>query len=605
MRKGPIRVSRTKLVAGVATLVVVVLLGSWFSSGWRSASSEAARLRETPSRAAQQELSDVAMDLTSRLDRIRSKEDVRPYYHYQNLFHDPRGLSAGESVNPSPLAKETGDSLIEAHFQIDDTGLLSIPSINEELEQFSDQEHLADNKVILRRLRLATKELQGDQELVATTAGAMEPAAGALRPAGAAGEMSRQVQRQAPVQQQNFSNLAFAQNNAPNAVFLELEGRKKSKAGNVEEKSAAADEPVEVLTHGFIWKAATIGGRSELVAIRRVETPSGTLRQGFVIGTEQIAAWLAERSNASMNISLRQAPGSEPGLQSISVPALDSWHLSVDVGPVQALANSKAAGLHSEFLWRFAPTAIITALLLGLLIVTVSRAERLALERSQFAAAAAHELRTPLAGLQLYGDMLADGLGDETAKEKYARYISDEAQRLGRVVSNVLGISQMERKGISLQCKEANLSNATSLIVERMRPTLEQAGMTVELAITEDVFARFDEDSLSRILQNLLDNAEKYSRETQGRCVRITVETLSQHAMVQVADGGPGLSRSMRQQVFTPYRRNADADAPAGLGLGLALARSLAQQQGGELRVQDSPLGGVAFALQLPLPTSA
>ncbi len=604
MRKSPIRVSRTKLVAGVATLVVVVLLGSWFSSGWRGASSEAAILRETPVRAAQQELSEVAMALTSRLDRIRSKEDIRPYYHYQNLFHDPRGLSAGESVNPSPLAKETGDSLIEAHFQIDGTGLLSIPSINEELEQFSDQEHLADNKAILRRLRLATNELRGAHELVAAAAGAMEPA-GALEPAGAAGEMSQEVQRQAPVQQQNFSNLAFAQNNAPNAVFMELEGRKKSKAGDAEEKRALTDEPVEVLTHGFIWKAAAIGERRELVAIRRVETPSGTLRQGFVIGTEQIATWLAERSDTSMNIALRQTPGSEPGVQSISVPALDSWHLSVDVGPVQALANSNAAGLHSEFLWRFAPTAIVTALLLGLLIVTVSRAERLALERSQFAAAAAHELRTPLAGLQLYGDMLAEGLGDETAKEKYARHISDEAQRLGRVVSNVLGFSQMERKGISLDCRDANLANATSLIVERMRPTLEQAGMNVELAIDEDVFARFDEDALSRILQNLLDNAEKYSRGSESRCVRIAVDSLPQRAVVLVADGGPGLSRGMRQQVFKPYRRNAGADAPAGLGLGLALARSLAQQQGGELRVQDSPLGGVAFALELPLPRSA
>lgn len=591
--------SRTKLVALLALITLAVLLGSWFSSGWKSASSEAARLRETPARMAQQELSELAMSLASRLDRIRSSEDARPYYHYQNLFHDPTGLSAGQSIGPSPLARSTGDVLIEAHFQVDDTGRLTTPTINEELKQFSQQGKLADNETMLRKLRAAKNDLMSTPVLLASAATSSRTRNDAVMPSNDE-EPEMQQQIQAPPLQQNFSNQAFAQNAAPNSVFRELEGKKSATASETTE-TAADEQVIEVLTHGFVWKAARIHERTELVALRQVETPVGTLRQGFVIGEEELRSWLGERSPGLSAVSLSRVPATEERVHSIPVPALEDWYLSTDSHSAQIAANAQAAGVHAAFLWRFAPTAALSVLLLALLVVTVSRAERLARERSQFAAAAAHELRTPLAGLQLYGDMLAEGLGDRSAKEKYARHISDEAQRLGRVVSNVLGFSQMERNGITLHCKDASLSDSARSVVERMRPALEQAGLSIELRIQEDVRALYDDDALSRILQNLLDNAEKYSRGHEDRCVRVEVEKNSDVAVVRVSDSGPGLNRQMGQQMFKPFRRNVDEDGPAGLGLGLALARSLAQQQGGELRAQEGPLGGASFVLELPL----
>jgi len=591
--------SRTKLVALLALITLAVLLGSWFSSGWKSASSEAARLRETPTRMAQQELSELAMSLASRLDRIRSSEDARPYYHYQNLFHDPTGLSAGQSIGPSPLARSTGDVLIEAHFQVDDTGRLTTPTINEELKQFSQQGKLADNETMLRKLRAAKNDLMSTPVLLASAATSSRTRNDAVMPSNDE-EPEMQQQIQAPPLQQNFSNQAFAQNAAPNSVFRELEGKKSATASETTE-TAADEQVIEVLTHGFVWKAAKIHERTELVALRQVETPAGTLRQGFVIGEEELRSWLGERSPGLSVVSLSRVAATGERVHSIPVPALEDWYLSTDSHSAQIAANGQAAGVHAAFLWRFAPTAALSVLLLALLVVTVSRAERLARERSQFAAAAAHELRTPLAGLQLYGDMLAEGLGDRSAKEKYARHISDEAQRLGRVVSNVLGFSQMERNGITLHCKDASLSDAARSVVERMRPALEQAGLSIELRIQEDVRALYDDDALSRILQNLLDNAEKYSRGHEDRCVRVEVEKNSDVAVVRVSDSGPGLNRQMGQQMFKPFRRNVDEDGPAGLGLGLALARSLAQQQGGELRAQEGPLGGASFVLELPL----
>src|SRR6185436_6152702 len=150
------------------------------------------------------------------------------------------------------------------------------------------------------------------------------------------------------------------------------------------------------------------------------------------------------------------------------------------------------------------------------------RAERLARERSQFAAAAAHELRTPLAGLQLYGEMLADGLGDPGKARDYARRMAEEASRLGRVVSNVLGFSQLERGNLTVHPSPRDAVEVARSALERARPALERAGVEVLLDAPGDPLpARFDEDAVLRILGNLLDNAEKYGRGAASRTVRI------------------------------------------------------------------------------------
>src|SRR5439155_23052077 len=130
--------------------------------------------------------------------------------------------------------------------------------------------------------------------------------------------------------------------------------------------------------------------------------------------------------------------------------------------------------------------------------------EQLARERSQFAAAAAHELRTPLAGLQLYGDMLAEGLGDPDKLRDYAKRMSQEASRLGRVVSNVLGFSQLERGNLSVDARVGPLGEALRELADRAQPALDRAGAALALDVAPELRARFDRDALTRVVGNLL-----------------------------------------------------------------------------------------------------
>jgi signal transduction histidine kinase len=228
----------------------------------------------------------------------------------------------------------------------------------------------------------------------------------------------------------------------------------------------------------------------------------------------------------------------------------------------------------------------------------VVRAEALAKERSQFAAAAAHELRTPLAGLQLYGDMLAGGLGDQTKARDYARRMSEEASRLGRVVSNVLGFSQLERGNLSVDAQVGSLGEALCELADRATPALDRAGVVLDLDVAPDLRARFDRDALARIVGNLLDNAEKYSRDAEDRTIRLAAVDKGDVVDVIVTDKGPGVAKGAT--LFKAFSRGVPADGPAGLGLGLALSRSLAQAMGGELLHTDAEGGGASFTLRLP-----
>lgn len=580
--------SRTLSVALLAGLALLLMLGSWFRTGWQSSAAEATAIRQAPRLAAKASLGELAMELTNRLDQLRNKENGRPYYHYQNLFHDPRGLSEGKSVIPSPLVEATGDPFIGVHFQIDDGGTLSIPPINGEVERLSYQPTLEKNLKLLAQLRSAQDALRDGPAPIAMTS--------PLR-------QDKQEQQQAVpkqiVQQATFPQEVFAQNAAPNQVFAELESKGKNKDAH-QAPTASPPTAIEVATHGFRWREAEIAGRPELVALRRIETPEGNLTQGFVIDAQAVAAWIGARAPKDSSTILGLSRPLNRAQLAVPMPALSGWQLERDLAPEEALAHAQARRVVRDFLWRFIPAAILGILLTVAVVSVVSRAERLAHERSEFAAAAAHELRTPLAGLQLYGDMLAEGLGDQNAKDKYAKCIADEAQRLGRVVSNVLDFSQMEKNGVTLHPKRGNLAETIRSLHERLRRPLEHAGMHLDLQAPESLEAIYDDDAVARILQNLMDNAEKYTRDHELRRIELVVDSLPSYARVTVSDGGAGVKRSMRSQIFKPFRRNAGKDGPAGLGLGLALARTLARQQGGDLLVQDSALGGAAFVLQLP-----
>jgi signal transduction histidine kinase len=194
--------------------------------------------------------------------------------------------------------------------------------------------------------------------------------------------------------------------------------------------------------------------------------------------------------------------------------------------------------------------------------------------------------------------MMADGLGDPAKQADYARRMSEEASRLGRVVSNVLGFSQLERGNLSIEVRAGDLSKELCTLAERAQPTLDRAGAVLELDVPPDLQAQFDKDALARIVGNLIDNAEKYGREAEDRTITLRAVKSADTVEITVTDRGPGVAEAARSKLFKAFARGVGTDGPAGLGLGLALSQSLARAMGGDLEYR--PLSsGASFVLRL------
>jgi signal transduction histidine kinase len=137
--------------------------------------------------------------------------------------------------------------------------------------------------------------------------------------------------------------------------------------------------------------------------------------------------------------------------------------------------------------------------------------------------------------------------------------------------------------------------------VERQRPALEAAGARIELS-TPDRFpeVRFDRDAIAEIIQNLVDNAEKYARAAPNREIHVALSSTDDSVTLSVRDHGPGIPSDVQRKLFRPFARGNRDDSPAGLGLGLVLVKALVEAHDGRVIYADAPGGGALFTVILP-----
>ncbi len=342
----------------------------------------------------------------------------------------------------------------------------------------------------------------------------------------------------------------------------------------------------------FAWKTLTAKAGPGLFALRTVSTPDGETTQGFEVSEERLADFL---KGARLPARLLPGPPGNPAEARLPLEGAE-WCVAVSVPDT----GKGAEAVQASFRRRFLGGASLVLLAGVCVVALVHQAERLAGQRSRFAASAAHELRTPLAGLRMYGEMLAEGLGDPARAGDYARRISAEAERLGRVVSNVLGFTRLERGGLSARPETGDLATALREMAERQKPGLEAAGASLVLEIPAGALpACFDRDALAQVVQNLLDNAEKHARGAADRRILLSLKPVGGGAEVSVSDRGPGVPAALRGRLFRPFARGGSSDAPEGLGLGLSVSKALAEAQGGRLSFSPAEGGGAVFTVFL------
>ena len=217
--------------------------------------------------------------------------------------------------------------------------------------------------------------------------------------------------------------------------------------------------------------------------------------------------------------------------------------------------------------------------------------------------AVSHDLRSPLMAILTSAGALANGQLslDRADRLELTETILGEAERLDRLVSNLLDLSRLEAGAAE---PEPGVWAIEDLVLQAL-DGIEAAGDRIEVSFPEEESAtvRVDVDQVERVLANLLENALHYSRPSER--VRVQVSETASEVLVRVIDRGPGIAPGEAERIFEPFQRGSRASDVRGAGLGLAIARGFAEANGGRVWVESREGQGATFVLALPLAPSA
>jgi two-component system phosphate regulon sensor histidine kinase PhoR len=220
----------------------------------------------------------------------------------------------------------------------------------------------------------------------------------------------------------------------------------------------------------------------------------------------------------------------------------------------------------------------------------------------QFISNVSHELRTPLTCIKGYAETLLEGaMGDRELCTRWLQIISDEAQRLERLINDLLDLSMIEAKQVEMRFKPLDTGKLIRDVAAVLHPFALKNGVKVRVEVADNLpEVKADADRLKQVLLNLVDNAIKYSGP-KGR-VRIRAEVSGQDISVSVVDSGVGIPEGERDRIFERFYRveKGRSAKHGGRGLGLAIAKHIIEAHGGSISVKSSLNKGSTFTFTLP-----
>jgi PAS domain S-box-containing protein len=231
-------------------------------------------------------------------------------------------------------------------------------------------------------------------------------------------------------------------------------------------------------------------------------------------------------------------------------------------------------------------------------------------QREEFLSVAAHELKTPLASLQLtletmrlslQGDGQAQGGADGHVEAEFlrgrVRAGERQAARLGRLIHDLLDVSVIQAGRLHLHREATDLAAAVAAVVARMREDVARKQIDVTVHAPTPVVGAWDPLRLDQVITNLLSNAIKYGEE---RPVHVTVGGTDELAVLHVDDAGMGMSNELLARIFKPFERGVSAGHFGGLGLGLFITSQIVRAHQGTIAVRSAPGEGTSFRVELP-----
>ncbi len=223
---------------------------------------------------------------------------------------------------------------------------------------------------------------------------------------------------------------------------------------------------------------------------------------------------------------------------------------------------------------------------------------------AEFVSAVSHEVKTPLASVKAYAEMLADGdaEGDAETQQKFLGIIQTQTDRMTRLLEGMLDIARIESGVVRIDKKVMSLNDLIEGGVKLMTPQAGDKGQTIESRLSSLALGvAVDPDMMSRVVMNLISNAIKYT--DRGGCITVRSRMASDHAIFEVADTGRGIPADALPKLFQKfYRVKENSHVAPGTGLGLSLVKHIVEEvHGGTIEVESEVGKGSVFRVKLPL----
>jgi signal transduction histidine kinase len=587
------RLARVRLALASAGVVLLVGLGLLLASAIEAGEREQA-LRE------QAVIDRVFDELEGTLAAFVASEQARPFVQWRHLWVAP---GSGNQVSPLARVQPQRPWLV-GYYQIEPDGRLVSPMIPPEGEATLAED--SRERLALLREHASEPVLLAANE-PATSIGSI----GSIEPKNSRKPTPQQKQAQLPedlqiqraLDQQSTTRLNSLINddNANSAPdFAQI----SNFLGNQDKAPEQQADALDVRVEPFV--ATEVGGQW-LKLRRQVWIGEQRWTQGMLIDRPALERWLEDQVLGSPElaaaIALDWSVGAGEGLDHHDF-AEPFAMLHVDA--VLRTAIGETSGQRFVTLLGVLLALALIALLIAVdrtLATLVARAE----ERERFIAAVTHELRTPLTSIRMYSEMLEQGMiAEPTRQTGYHRTIRNEAERLSRLVEQVLTLARLDQASGATRVDEAApLAEIVEGVVELLRPQAEQRTLTLDVRLAPDcAAAKLPRDTLTQVLTNLVDNAIKFSSPSAG-AVELRASATAKGVRLVVADRGPGVEPELIERMFEPFVRGraAEESATPGTGIGLALVRSLVTELGGRISARAREGGGLELIVELTTST--
>ncbi len=230
--------------------------------------------------------------------------------------------------------------------------------------------------------------------------------------------------------------------------------------------------------------------------------------------------------------------------------------------------------------------------------------EKLDRTKTEFLSIVSHEFRTALTGIQGFSELIRDGGLEQDELRAYGGYIFNDADRINRLISDMLDLDRMESGRMSIRMADVDINEVLSDTVARAASSSSMVEFKPDLDPRLTIVTG-DRDRLIQVVSNLVNNAVKYSPE--GGTVTISSRAEGGYALITVADTGLGIPPDEIAHVFERFRRvrSGAAQSIAGTGLGLTIVKQIIEMHGGKIWVESALGHGSAFHFTIPLAPEA